>query len=66
MDDATDLERLMQREDSLTVVHGCLATVLENWDRLTSRERNELLRIALDKTQNLVDFYNEDVAFLRL
>ena len=66
MDERNELEWLQQEEDSLTVVQGCLATVLTHWDRLTGRERTELLQIALDKTQRLVDIYAHDVAPLRL
>ncbi|MDQ4064851.1 MAG: hypothetical protein M3161_02265 [Actinomycetota bacterium] len=66
MDDRTDVERLRQREDSLTVVQGCLATVLTHWDRLTGHERTQLLEIALDKTHRLIDIYSQDVAALRL
>lgn len=65
MGDAVYLDRVNQREDSLTVVQGCLATVLTQWDRLSATERHELLEIALHKTERLVDLYTEDIAPLR-
>ena len=66
MDDAIDLDRLQRREDSLTVIQGCLATVLAHWDRLSGVERHELLQLALTKTERLVDIYTEEVENLRL
>ncbi len=66
MDEAIDLDRMQTREDSLTVIQGCLATVLAHWDRLGESERHDLLQLALAKTERLVDIYTEEVALLHL
>lgn len=66
MDIQEDPDRLNRQEDALTVVKGCLATVIQFWDRLGDKERSELLHVALDKTDELVAMFEEDVAPLRL
>lgn len=60
-----DPDRLNRQEDALTVVKGCLATVIHYWDRLGDKERSELLQVALDKTDELVAMFEEEVAPLR-
>ena len=62
----TEVDRLQRHEDSLTVVKGCVATLLNNWDRLTEKDREQLLQAALRKTEDLVLMFEEDVAPLRL
>jgi hypothetical protein len=38
----------------LTVIRGCVGTVLENWDRLDTAEREEMLAAALRGADDLV------------
>lgn len=54
-------DRILRQEDALTVVKGCLATVLHFWDRLGDNERRELLDVALEKTDQLVTMFEEDL-----
>lgn len=61
-----DLDRLHRQEDALTVVKGCLATVIHFWDRLGDKERTELLSVALEKTDQLVAMFEDEVAPLRV
>jgi len=61
-----DRDRLNRQEDALTVVKGCLATVIHFWDRLGDKERTELLSIALEKTDELVTMFEDEVAPLRI
>jgi len=63
---AADIERLQRHEDSLTVVRGCVATLLKSWDRISEKDRQVLLEAALKKTEDLVTLLEEDVAPLRL
>lgn len=63
---SVDIQRLRQHEDSLTVVKGCVATLLRSWDRLSEEEREDLLQAALTKTEFLVYLFEEEVAPLEL
>jgi hypothetical protein len=63
---AADIDRLQRHEDSLTVVRGCVATLLQHWDKISDKDRNELLEAALKRADILVDLFEEDVAPLRL
>lgn len=58
--------RILRQEDALTVVKGCLATVLHFWDRLGEGERRELLNAALENTDQLITMFDEDLAPLRV
>jgi len=58
----SDTHRLQRHEDDLTVVKGCVTTLLNNWERLTEGDRQVLLQAALRKTEDLVLLYEEDVA----
>ncbi|MDQ3964204.1 MAG: hypothetical protein M3277_09895 [Actinomycetota bacterium] len=61
-----DTDRMNRQEDALTVVKGTLATVIHFWDRLNDKERTELLRVALEKTDQLVSMFEDDVSPRRL
>ncbi|HEV3473305.1 MAG TPA: hypothetical protein VG408_08925 [Actinomycetota bacterium] len=61
-----DPSHINQQEDALTVVKGCLATVLHFGDRLGDTERDELLRVALVKTDELVTMFENEIAPLRI
>ncbi len=60
-----DTDRINRQEDALTVVKGTLATVIHFWDRLNDKERTELLRVALAKTDQLVSMFEDEVASFR-
>ncbi len=61
-----DTDRINRQEDALTVVKGILATVIHFWDRLDDNERTELLRVALEKTDQLVSMFEHDVSPTRI
>ena len=61
-----DPDRVHRQEDALTIVKGCLSTVIHYWDRLADKERSELLQVALEKTDELVGLFEDDVATLRI
>lgn len=60
------MHRLQRHEDSLTVVKGCVTTLLNNWQRLSESDRRVLLQAALRKTEDLVLLFEEDVATFEL
>lgn len=60
------MDSMQHREDCLTVVRGCVATVIAYWDRLDDSMKKTLLETALDKTEDLVRNLEEDVAPLRI
>ena len=60
------LESVERRENSLTIVRGCVATVLNHWDRLDETAKKTLLSTAIDKVEDLVRNLEEDVAPLRV
>lgn len=53
-------DRLEVQGDALTVVRGCLATVLEHWDALPTVQRTELLKMALENAEKLVEIHEAD------
>lgn len=59
-------DSLERRENSLTVVRGCLGTVLMHWDRLDDAMKKTLLETALEKTVALVRNLEEDLRPLRV
>lgn len=59
-------DSMERRENGLTVVRGCVGTVLAYWDRLDEGTKKTLLEIALEKVEDLVRNLEEDVAPLRI
>ncbi|MEA2452744.1 MAG: hypothetical protein QOG04_1454 [Actinomycetota bacterium] len=60
------LDSVQERENCLTVVRGCVGTVIANWDRLDDGMKKTLLETALNKTEDLVRNLENDVRPLRL
>ena len=60
------MDSVQQREDRLTVVRGCVGTVLANWDRLDEGMRKTLLGTAMSKIEDLVRNLGDDLAPLRI
>ena len=56
------MDSLQQREDRLTVVRGCVGTVIAHWDRLGDGMRRTLLDTAMDKIEDLVRNLEDDLA----
>jgi hypothetical protein len=61
-----DLISVQHRENCLTVVRGCVATVIAHWERLDEDMKKTLLETALEKTEDLVRNLEDDVRPLRL
>jgi hypothetical protein len=59
------LDSVQERENHLTVVRGCLGTVLAHWDRLDEGMKKTLLQTGLDKVEDLVRNLEQDVRPLR-
>ena len=59
-------ESCQQRENALTVVRGCVGTVLQHWGRLDDGMKKTLLETALEKTENLVRILEDDLRPLRV
>lgn len=59
-------DSVQRRENSLTVVRGCLGTVLMHWDRLDDAMKKTLLETALEKTVALVRNLEEDLRPVRV
>ena len=55
------IDSVQDRERYLTVVRGCLGTVVANWDRLDDPMKQMLLQTALDKVEDLVRNLERDV-----
>ncbi len=55
-----------QRENALTVVRGCVGTVLQHWSRLDDAMKKTLLENALEKTEALVRILENDLKPLRI
>jgi hypothetical protein len=55
------LDSVQERENHLTVVRGCLGTVLAHWDRLDDSMKRTLLQTGLDKVEDLVRNLEHDV-----
>lgn len=61
-----DIDSVHHRESCLTVVRGCIATVIAHWERLDEGLKRTLLETALEKTEELVRNLEEDVKPLRV
>lgn len=61
-----DQDRINRQEDALTVVKGSLATVIHFRDRIGNNEHYELLAVALEKTDQLIAMFEDEVAPLRI
>lgn len=61
-----NLARFQRQEDSLTVVRGSVATVLNHWDRLDDALKQTLLQTALEKVEDLVEILEEQAGPHRL
>lgn len=59
------LDSVHERENSLTVVRGCVGTVLANWDRLEDGMKRSLLQTGLNQVIALVRNLEDDVKPLR-
>ena len=59
------LDSVHERENCLTVVRGCLGTVIAHWDRLDEDMKKTLLQTGLDKVEDLVRNLESDVRSLR-
>lgn len=59
------LDSVHERENALTVVRGCLGTVMANWDRLDEGMKKTLLQTGLQKVEDLVRNLEQDVQALR-
>ena len=59
------LDSVHERENCLTVVRGCLGTVVSHWDRLDEDSKKTLLQTGLDKVEALVRNLESDVRALR-
>jgi hypothetical protein len=59
-------DSVREREDCLTVVRGCVGTVVAHWDRLDEAMTKTLLETALEKIEDLVINLEHDVAPLRI
>ena len=59
------LDSVHERENALTVVRGCLGTVMANWDRLDEGMKKTLLQTGLQKVEDLVRNLEQDVQSLR-
>jgi len=59
-------DSIERRENSLTVVRGCLGTVLMHWDRMDDAMKKTLLETALEKTVALVRNLEEDLRPIRV
>ena len=59
-------ESCQQRENALTVVRGCIGTVLQHWSRLDDAMKKTLLENALEKTEALVRILENDLKPLRI
>ncbi len=57
---------IQRRENALTVVRGCIGTLLMQWDRLDEPMKKTLLETALDKTVTLVRNLEDDLRPLRI
>jgi hypothetical protein len=60
-----EMDSVQERENCLTVVRGCLATVVAHWDRLDEPMKMTLLTTGLDKVEELVRNLEKDVRSLR-
>lgn len=60
------LDSVHERENALTVVRGCLGTVMANWDRLDEGMKKTLLQTGLQKVEDLVRNLEHDVQSLRI
>jgi hypothetical protein len=59
------MDSIQERENHLTVVRGCLATVIAHWDKLDDPMKMTLLTTGLDKVEDLVRNLERDVLKLR-
>lgn len=59
------LDSVHERENCLTVVRGCVGTVLANWDRLDDETKKTLLQTGLNGIVALVRNLEDDVEPLR-
>ena len=59
-------DSIQRRENALTVVRGCIGTLLTQWDRLDEGMKKTLLESALDKTVTLVRNLEDDLKPLRI
>jgi len=59
------LDSVNERENCLTIVRGCLGTVMANWDRLDDGMKKTLLHTGLEKVEALVRNLEDDVKGLR-
>lgn len=59
-------DSIQRRENALTVVRGCIGTLLTHWDRLDEAMKKTLLESALDKTVTLVRNLEDDLKPLRI
>ena len=59
-------DSFQQRENALTVVRGCVGTVLQQWSRLEDGMKKTLLETALAKTETLVRILEDDLRPLRI
>jgi hypothetical protein len=59
------LDSVHERENCLTVVRGCIGTVIAHWDRLDEGMKKTLLQTSLDKVEDLVRNLEDDVKTLR-
>ena len=59
------LDSVHERENALTVVRGCLGTVMAQWDRLDEGMKKTLLATGLEKVEDLVRNLEQDVQSLR-
>ena len=60
------LDSIQRRENALTIVRGCVGTVLQQWGRLDDAMKKTLLETALEKTEVLVRILEEDLKPLRV
>ena len=59
-------ESCQQRENALTVVRGCVGTVLHHWSRLDDAMKKTLLETALAKTVILVRNLEDELRTQRI
>ena len=59
-------ESCQQRENALTVVRGCVGTVLHQWSRLDDAMKKTLLETALGRIEILVHNLEDDLRPLRI
>lgn len=66
MDIEIRMDSVQERENCLTVVRGCLATVVAHWERLDEGMKMTLLTTGLDKVEELVRNLERDVRKIRM